>query len=347
MQPFTAGQLKISKRNVIKDFVSISSYLNVTHLAIFTKTDKAPYFRLCRMPRGPTITYKVLEYTLSHDVISATRRPHINTTLFQNSPLLVLNGFSNNEDVKFQLMTSMWRNMFPSIDIHKAELGKVKRCVLLNYDADNDCIELRHYAIKVKPCGLSRTVKKLLTSKKIPDFGQFVSVDDAVAKTQMAEFTESEGEADAETSHVTLPQNIHSRGNMLNERSSIRMIELGPRMKLKLVKIEEGIMTGEVLYHSFITKTKAEQVELKKKAEQKTFLRMSRKREQEQNVKRKLEQKQSKLPKPKRQFVQDSNQSEAIEDSDQQEENFSDYQLSDDEMMPLDDVDEQLTNQLI
>lgn len=222
MQPFTAGQLRVRKRNVIRDFVSISSYLNVSHLAIFTKTEKSPYFRLCRMPRGPTITYKIREYSLAHDVISSSRRPHTNSSLLQNSPLLVLNGFANQEDVKFQLMTSMWRNMFPTIDIHRVELAKIKRCVLLNYDQDTGLIELRHYAIKVKPFGLSRTVKKLLTSKKIPDFGQFSSVEEAVEKSQLANFTESEGEGDDENTNVTLPQRIRSRGSLVNEKSSIR-----------------------------------------------------------------------------------------------------------------------------
>lgn len=226
MEPFTASNLKIRKKNVIKDFVSISATLNVSHLAIFTRTDKCPYFRLCRMPRGPTITYKIAEYTLTHDVISSMRKPHVNSSLFHAAPLLVLNGFSNDEDIKFKLMTSMWRNMFPTIDIHKVQLGNIKRCVLLNYDQKSGLIDLRHYAIKVKPVGLTNTVRKLMTGKKVPDLGSFTSVEEAIERAQLAAFTESEGEADEqdESRHVTLSQKLNTRGNLQNEKSSIRFV---------------------------------------------------------------------------------------------------------------------------
>lgn len=36
-------------------------------------------------------------------------------------------------------------------------------------------------------------------------------------------------------------------------------------MSLELVKIEDGVMTGEVLYHSYITKTNEEIQETKQK----------------------------------------------------------------------------------
>ena len=46
-----------------KDFVSISSIFNVTHLSVITRIEKAPYFRLCHLPRRSMITYKALKYT--------------------------------------------------------------------------------------------------------------------------------------------------------------------------------------------------------------------------------------------------------------------------------------------
>lgn len=39
---------------------------------------------------------------------------------------------------------------------------------------------------------------------------------------------------------------------------AFRLTEIGPRMTLQLVKIEEGLCTGQVLYHRFIEKTEAE-----------------------------------------------------------------------------------------
>ena len=37
-----------------------------------------------------------------------------------------------------------------------------------------------------------------------------------------------------------------------------RLTEIGPRMTMRLVKIEEGVGEGEVLYHQFIKKTPEE-----------------------------------------------------------------------------------------
>lgn len=50
------------------------------------------------------------------------------------------------------------------------------------------------------------------------------------------------------------------------------MFELGPRMKLQLVKIEEGIMTGEVLFHEFIKKTPEEIKALKARIKAKKWV---------------------------------------------------------------------------
>merc|ERR1712024_19087 len=79
--------------------------------------------------------------------------------------------------------------------------------------------------------------------------------------------SESEAEDDPEISRVTLPQGLSSRGNMSSEQSSVRLVELGPRMTMSLVKIEEGMHDGEVLYHKFVEKTESEKREIKKARE--------------------------------------------------------------------------------
>ena len=223
LEPFTAMQLKIKKQNVIKDFVSIASTLNVTHLVIFTKTLKAAYLRVCRMPRGPTLTFKIVNYTLTRDVRSALKKPLVFSGLFQLSPLLVLNGFTGEEELPMKLMTSMWRNLLPSIDVNKVNLNTIRRTILLNYNSETKTCDFRHYAIRVRPVGLSRPVRKLIAGKKIPDLGQYNDVTELMSSKDNA-FTESEGEADEveQNRHITLPQNISSRGNLVNEKSAIR-----------------------------------------------------------------------------------------------------------------------------
>ncbi len=42
------------------------------------------------------------------------------------------------------------------------------------------------------------------------------------------------------------------------QSSAVRLIELGPRIRLDLIKIEEGLQDGEVLYHKLQSKTDEE-----------------------------------------------------------------------------------------
>lgn len=80
--------------------------------------------------------------------------------------------------------------------------------------------------------------------------------------------SESEAEDDPQN-HVVLAQKIASRGNVESGKSAIRLSELGPRLTLQLIKIEDGLLDGEVLYHELIHKTEGEKEEIEIKREQK------------------------------------------------------------------------------
>lgn len=57
---------------------------------------------------------------------------------------------------------------------------------------------------------------------------------------------------------------MSGKGNIVNEQSAIRLTELGPRFTMNLLKIEEGMCDGAVIFHRNITKTPAELVEMEK-----------------------------------------------------------------------------------
>ncbi len=118
MEPNTASSLKATEKNSIKDFVSIAGPLHVTHLVMFSRSELSPYLRLCRLPHGPTLTFKILEYSLSKDVVSIQKRQNTYDKQYLSHPLVVLNNFAGDE-LKLQLMTSMFQNMFPSINVAK------------------------------------------------------------------------------------------------------------------------------------------------------------------------------------------------------------------------------------
>jgi ribosome biogenesis protein SSF1/2 len=58
-------------------------------------------------------------------------------------------------------------------------------------------------------------------------------------------------------------QSVFKPNQIAVNSSHFRLTEIGPRMALQLVKIEEGVCSGEVLFHEFVTKTEEELNNLK------------------------------------------------------------------------------------
>ena len=51
MLPNTAANLKVSKTNVLKDFVHVAGPIGVSHFVMFTATENASYMKICKSPR--------------------------------------------------------------------------------------------------------------------------------------------------------------------------------------------------------------------------------------------------------------------------------------------------------
>lgn len=109
----------------------------------------------------------------------------------------------------------------------------------------------------------------------------------------------SESEAEDEAAKVELADEF-GKGNHASQRSAVKLHEIGPRMTLQLVKVEEGLCDGAVMFHEFVKKTPEEILALRNSKEQREALRKQRRAEQEANVKRKEEERNSKK---KRKFV--------------------------------------------
>lgn len=226
---------------------------------------------------------------MGRDVRSNLKRQITYDKQFLHAPLLIMNGFSG-ENRELQLTSSMFQNMFPSINVAKVKLNTIKRCVLLNRDEETGNIEFRHYTIKVVPVGLSKGVKKIVTGK-IPNLGRFEDMSEFLTNKGPGSLTsDSEGEED-ESSRVMLPQAVTSRGNLPQEQSSVRLVELGPRINMKLIKIEEGLFDGEVMYHSHVQKTEEEKKAIRISLEKRKKEKEKRQKEQALNVKKKEDEK--------------------------------------------------------
>lgn len=57
----------------------------------------------------------------------------------------------------------------------------------------------------------------------------------------------SESEADEEAATVSLTSDL-GRVNRASSKSAVKLQEIGPRMTLELIKIEEGLCSGQVLF---------------------------------------------------------------------------------------------------
>ncbi|XP_055555991.1 LOW QUALITY PROTEIN: uncharacterized protein LOC102059444 [Falco cherrug] len=289
MEPYTARALKVRKNNSLKDFVAVAGPLGVTHFLVFSKSSSSINFKLFRLPGGPTLTFKVMQYSLIKDVVSSLKRHRMHEQQFTHPPLLVLSNFGL-QQIQLKLMATMFQNMFPSINVHRVNLNTIKRCLLISYDAETELLNFRHYSVKVVPVGVSKGLKKLL-QEKFPNMSRLEDISELLVKD--INLSESEAEQDGTHNVLELPQAYAGRGNMKAQQSAVRLTEVDPRMTLQLVKVEEGLAQGNVLYHSFVHKTESEVKEILARKEAKLQLKAERRRKQEGDVERKRRQREA------------------------------------------------------
>lgn len=325
MQPHTAIRLRERKSNKVKDFVVMAGPLGITYLMVFSQNEKtgSTHLRMSSMPRGPTISFKILEYSLCKDIARIQRHPKsisASSPIFLNPPLLVLNGFTNPKDSspEEKLVVTMFQNMYPPISPMNTKVGTIKRVLLLNKDKETGVIELRHYVIETKLVDVSRNVKKLINikshlNKKLPNLSKTKDVADIILDPYaQAGFTsDSEVEDDSivevkedDDAVLTKPvvaqateggededDDVSVQPSATKRKKAVKLTEIGPRMKLQLVKIEDGVCGGKVLYHNQFTKTKSEMNKLEQKHAVRRKERELRKKQQAANVAKKNEKK--------------------------------------------------------
>ncbi|CAM9344605.1 unnamed protein product, partial [Laminaria digitata] len=285
MEPHTARKLRERSKNTVKDYVSVSGVLGVTHLLVFTQTDKSLSLRVCRTPTGPTLTFKVQQFSLMRHVRALQKRPVEVNQAYKTSPLVVLNNFGDKDAPSHvRLMKVTLQNMFPSINVAAVRLQDCRRVVMFNLDKTKGTVEMRHFAVRATPTGIAKAIKKVVQAK-VPDLHALDDISEYVAGGMGGGASDSEVED--EDSKILLPDDYVGRGNVRSQKSSIRLQELGPRLTLELMKVERGVCEGEVLYHSYLTKTQEEIKEQRAKVEQRDSLKRKRRDEQAENVTRK------------------------------------------------------------
>ena len=226
-------------------------------------------------------------------------------------------------------------------------------------------INLRHYAISTKRTGLSRGIRKINTAERfsrdrkkkggIPNLGKLDDVADYILDPAAAGgFTsgsESEVETDAEVEVLETNarkvltrkqlnamrsnnEKIHKPESLGTEKRAVKLVEIGPRMKLRMTKVEEGVCGGKIMWHEYINKTTEEIKAMEKVWEKRRKEKEERKRVQKENVDRKRKESRAKQKDGKK------------EDGDEQqdEEDWDEDEFYDDDGMEADEPDEDVAD---
>lgn len=365
MQPHTAIRLRERKSNKLKDFVVMAGPLGITYLMLFSQNEKtgSTHLRFSSMPRGPTLSFKILEYSLAKDVVRIQKNPKSMSTSspeFLNPPLLVMNGFTNPKDAspEEKLVVTMFQNMFPPISPMNTKVGTIKRVLLLNKDKETGIIELRHYVIETKLVDVSKNVKKLINikshlNKNLPNLSKTKDVADIILDPYaQAGFTsdsevEDESIVEVKEDDALLTRPVVKKHSLENDeeededvpeveehtmkrKKAVKLTEIGPRMKLGLVKIEEGVCDGKVLFHTQFKKTKTEMNKLEQKHAVRRKEKELRKKKQAENVAKKNEKKLAKKKRREERKKAGENVSESEESSDDDDDvDMEDYSAED------------------
>ncbi|KAG7666351.1 SSF1 [[Candida] subhashii] len=361
MQPHTAINLRERKSNRLKDFIVMAGPLGVSDLFIFNQSESTGNLslRMGKMPHGPTLQFKINSYSLAKDVRKILKHPKSvgkDSKEFLAPPLLVLNGFSNkiNEVEQHEkLLITMFQNMFPPIQPQSTKVSGIKRVLMINKDPETQEIELRHYAINTKLVDENRNVKKLINShhnlkKKLPNLSKNMDVSDLLLDPYSVGglTSDSEVEDDAiveikqedEATNVLKkksqpkPTTKEDSGSTTKKRA-IKLTELGPRISMSLMKIEEGLTgSSKTLYHAVITKSQLEEQQLAKKHAQRAKLKAERRAKQQAAVEAKLAVKEEK--KARRKARKEGKEGEGQPESENDDEPMSEDEGSSDSDAP-------------
>lgn len=313
MQPHTAINLRERKSNRLKDFIVMAGPLGVSDLFVFNQSSNTGNIslRVGKMPRGPILQFRINNYSLAKDVRRILKHPKSvgkDSSEFLSPPLLVLNGFSNkvNElDNHERLLITVFQNMFPPIQAQSTKVSSIKRVLMINKNSSGE-IDLRHYAINTKLVEETRGIKKLINShhnlkKNLPNMAKINDVSEMVLDPYAVGGITSDSEVeDDEIVEVKqddekLVKKTPDEEIAPTKKRAIKLTELGPRINMTLMKIEEGLTgSSKTLYHKVVTKTDLEQKALAKKHERRQQLKAERRAQQKANVQIKLDRKKAK-----------------------------------------------------
>jgi ribosome biogenesis protein SSF1/2 len=253
------------------------------------------------------------------------------------------------------LTTTIFQSLFPPINPQATPLSSIRRVMLLNRepasksdDEGSYVLNLRHYAITTRKTGISKRIRRLDPKEvrhrekhgaAVPNLGKLEDaadylLDPSAAGYTSASETELDTDAEVEVTGTTTRKVLTKRelqrmksGEKVEKKTSttevekraVKLVELGPRLRLRLIKVEEGLCEGRVMWHDYIHKSENEVDSLDKNWDQKKKAKEERKRLQKENVERKKQDK-----------AKARAEGKEVEDSEDEDVDMDDEWLSDD-----------------
>ncbi|CAD7944865.1 unnamed protein product [Amoebophrya sp. A120] len=324
--PNSALKLKESRMNKMRDFVNVASHFHVTHVNQFSQNTDYCYFKIGKLPQGPTLTFVLKEFTTCKDVKSFQKKPRDASKDYLQPPLLLLNGMrlqdvvpediaaqeeagvdaagnknsscatssgtttsttrptsttsassnSTTSAASLHLVATALKNMFPAVDVNTFSTKRCRRVALFNYDQKKQLLYFRHYGIvENHAADVSRTVQKLMKPTFVnrkKDVCNYLLNQGAGGCDSDSEGGESmllEETAPGWTTRRKQgdAENYGAEDAARRKKNSVavKLVEIGPRMTLKLLKGETGFYEGSILFQEFLQKTAREQAQVAKR----------------------------------------------------------------------------------
>ncbi|CBF74432.1 hypothetical protein AN4232.2 [Aspergillus nidulans FGSC A4] len=265
------------------------------------------------------------------------------------------------------LTTTVFQSLFPPINPQATPLKSIRRVMLLNREPASESdkegsyiLNLRHYAITTRKTGIPKRIRRLDPKEvrnrekhksAVPNLGKLEDAADYLLDPSAAGYTsasETELDTDAEVEVAgTTTRKVLTKREMQRmktgekvekktttaevEKRAVKLVELGPRMRLRLIKVEEGLCEGRVMWHDYIHKSQQEVDALDKTWDQKIKEKEARKKLQRENVERKKQEKAKARAEGK----------EVEDDEDDEDVDMDDEWISDDEEEQNQEVDEE------
>ncbi|KAL4963574.1 Brix domain-containing protein [Aspergillus stella-maris] len=263
------------------------------------------------------------------------------------------------------LTTTIFQSMFPPINPQAQPLSSIRRVMMLNRepasgedDEGSYVLNLRHYAITTRKTGVSKRIRRLdpkevRTREKhksaVPNLGKLEDAADYLLDPSAAGYTsasETELDTDNEVEVAgTTTRKVLTKREMQRmragekvenktktsevEKRAVKLVELGPRLKLRLIKVEDGLCEGRVMWHDYINKSQKEVDALDKNWDQKMKEKEARRKVQKENVERKKAEKAKARAEGKEVEADDDELLDELEDDDDVD--LDDEWVSDDE----------------